>query len=327
VEHDGYRPSAKGRRSALYRFNERYRYVLGIDFEIPQLNLALCDLRGEVLFRRTEELPLDRGDVPEPMLAFVAQQARSFLGEVGLGLTDLLGVGFGAPAFLQGDTLTLWGETLPRWRRVPVRALLEEALGLPVHLGNDADFMALAESTHLKSPERVLVYLVLRQGAYGDVRMGGAVLIDGEVYLGAHGNAVSLREAYVKLGCADRLGRLISDGLIAAENPSEMRQVLEEHLLVPMLNLVALFDPGRLIIQARLLGEEEGEFIRECALKLKEYLGEGFDFEVSRAKEGEWACARGAAIYVLQDIFSDDEHLIERLLGRSAKGVRTGGEA
>jgi len=209
-----------------------------------------------------------------------------------------------------------------------VKTLLEEALGVPILLGNDADFMALAESLHLATPERGLVYLVLRQGAYGDIRMGGAALIGGEIYLGAHGNAVSLREAYVKLGHVKRLDRVLSEGLTAVDDPSEMRQVLEEHLLVPMLNLVTLFDPGRLIIQARLLGEEEELFIQNCARQLKSYLGEGFEeLTVSRAQEGDWACARGAAIYVLQDLLSNDKHLIERLTGcsmqRSKREVRS----
>jgi predicted NBD/HSP70 family sugar kinase len=273
---------------------------------------------------------LAQGDAPEPLLAFVADRAHRFIEGAGLEPTDLVGSGFGAPAFLQGDTLTLWGETLPPWHKVPVRMLLEDALGVPVLLGNDADFMALAESLRLATPERVLVYLVLRQGAYGDVRMGGAVLIAGEVYLGAHGNAVSLREAHVKLGCAKRLGKVLSEGLTAADDPAEMRQVLEEHLLVPMINLVTLFDPGRLIIQARLLGEEEERFIQNCARQLKAYLREGFEeLQVSRAREGEWACARGAALFALQDLFSDDEHLIERLLGRSTRkrGVRAPGNS
>lgn len=329
VEQNGYRASSGGRRSTLYKFNERCRHVLGIDFEIPQLGFVICDLAGRIAHRRQRQLPLSQGDEPEALLSFVTEQARQFVKQAGLSIDDLLGIGFGAPAFLSqrdgASTLSFWGETLPPWRHVPVKALLEEALGVPVHLGNDAAFMALAESRHLGPRERVrvMVYLALRQGAYGDIRMGGAVLIDGKIYRGEHGNAVSLREAYVQLKHksgkrAQALGALLTRGLTTVDQGDvrKLRRVLEEHLLVPMLNLITLFDPGRLVIQARLLGGEEEAFIQSCAHWLQARLGERFAFRVSRAREGEWACAHGAALSVLQSVFClDDNGLIARLTG------------
>lgn len=316
VRQDGYSPSAVGRRSALYTFNERYKYVLGVDFEIPQLGLLLADLRGNVLSCRSQLLPLEGCTEPGDLLEHVVGQIESFLEQQGISVSDLLGIGFGAPAFLcgHGETLSFYGETLPPWRNMPVKAVLEERLGIPTFLGNDVNFMALAESVHLEMAERVLVYLALRQGAYGDIRMGGAVLLNGKIFTGAHGNAVSLREAYVLLGRegqeqAQALGPLLSHGLTRIEpgDVHERRRVLEDHLLVPMLNLITLFDPGRLVIQARMLGEEEEAFIESCARALKERLAERFTFQVSPAREGEWACARGATLYVLQQAFPDLE--------------------
>lgn len=326
VQEDGYRTSTGGRRSIVHKFNNRYRYVLGVDFEIPQLNFALCDLSGRMVHRRTYWLPLENTNDPQSLIVFVAQKARHLVEQVGLKLQDVIGLGFGAPAFLKGDTLSFWGETLPPWRDVPVKALLEEGLGVPVLIGNDAAFMALAEWARLPRPAKVLVYLALRQGAYGDIRMGGAVLIDGQVYWGAHGNAVSLREAYAEVPKAKRLEQVLREELTAQPDLKAMRSALEEHLWLPMLNLITIFDPDRLIIQASLLGAEEEPFIRSCARRLKALLRGMFEeVEFSRAQEGEWACAQGAVLYVLHDLFSDPEHLIERLMGRSnlkGKGVR-----
>ncbi len=296
----------------LYTFNERYKHVLGIDFEIPQLNLVLTDLRGDLLSCRSQPLPLEERSEPIALLEHVADRIEVFLSERNLSSPDLLGVGLGAPAFLcrRGERLSFYGETLPSWRDVPAKAVLEERLGVPVLLGNDANFMALAESVHLEGPEEVLVYLALRQGAYGDIRMGGAVLLRGEIFGGAHGNAVSLRDAYLQLRQAGEkqaqaLDPLLSRGLrgIHPGDLRRLRRVLEEHLLVPMLNLITLFDPDRLVIQARMLGEEEEAFVERCARWLQDRLGDRFPFRVSRAQEGEWACARGAALRVLQSAF------------------------
>lgn len=334
VRQDGYSPSTVGRRSVLYAFNERYKYVLGIDFEIPQLNFVLTDLRGDVLSYHSQLLPLEERNEPVALLEYVADQIETFLKEQHISPLDLLGIGLGAPAFLcsRGERLSFYGETLPPWRDVPAKAVLERRLGVPTLLGNDANFMALAESAHLRTTERVLVYLALRQGAYGDIRMGGAVLLQGEIFGGAHGNAVSLREAYA---------RLEPDPFVTSRNPSlgsllrrgwgelgrtgvEVRQwhkELERHLLVPMLHLVALFDPSRLVIQARILGEEEEAFLRSCSRWLKARLGEVFSFEVSPAREGERACAHGAALYVLQSVFPDS-HTVDLKPQLRPKGVR-----
>lgn len=357
VEPDGYRASSGGRRSTLYKFNERCRYVLGVDLEIPQLNLVICDLLGRVVHRRRRRLPLHRGDGPETLIPFVADQILRFVKRVGLSLDDLLGIGFGAPGTVSAPaaqrdatpTLSFWGETLPPWRDVPVQALLEEALEGPVRVcvGNDVAFMALAEGHLLRraqarererererEPVRVLAYVALRRGAYGDVRMGGAVLVDGRIYRGEHGHAVSLREAYVQLGEPEggegprALEALLAQGLEAVEqgDVGGLRRVLEEHLLVPMLNLVTLFDPGRLVIQARLLGREEEAFVRSCARWLRVRLGERFAVRVARARGGEWAGAHGAALAVLQEVFSaDDGRLLERLVGGATRTREGGG--
>lgn len=309
VRPHGLSPSSKGRRSVLYAFHSRYRYVLGIDCEIPHLGLALVDLCGEIVSTRLRRLSPDGLKSPKGLLERVAAEAETFLQDEGRAPADLLGIGLGAPAFLGngGTTLTFYGETLPRWRHVPAKAFLEERLGVPTLLGNDVNFMALAESAPLPEREPVLVYLALREGAYGEIRMGGAVLLDGKIFEGAHGNAVSLREAYATL-------------------PGKGRSELARHLLTPMLHLLALFDPSRLIIQARLLGAEEEAFLRECEHELRRKLGRVFRFALSPAQEGEWACARGAALYVLQTVFPEPQ-AVGIPLAPKGRALRKGGES
>jgi hypothetical protein len=294
----GYSASTGGRRSALYQINKHYKYVIGVDFEIPHLNLVLCDLSGAVLQRETHKMPLKRSDDPQSLIDFAIRQVREVVEGAGLSLSRVAGLGLGAPGFLQNGALTLWGETLPAWRKVPVKALLEEELGIPVVVGSDAGFMALAESFHLTRPEPVLIYLVLRQGIEGDLRMGGSVLMGRRVFWGAHGNAVSLQRAFVHLTLNQKIAPL-----------------LEKQLVPPMADLIALFDPGRVILQARILGPEEPSFLQGCVRRLKRELGETFqDVVFTRAQEGEWACAKGAAFYVLQEIFESDD-VMERLRG------------
>jgi predicted NBD/HSP70 family sugar kinase len=70
------------------------------------------------------------------------------------------------------------------WRDVPVRALMEERLGLPVLVDNEVRALALAEHEFGAAKRaRTAVFLDLGYG------LGGAVIIDGSLYRGAHGGA------------------------------------------------------------------------------------------------------------------------------------------
>jgi len=312
VKEDGRMSSSGGRRPVLYRFNERAGYVFGVDLEIPQLELVVTDLHGQPLARRARRLPDEEG--VEPILRFVRDEILDLAEQAAVPWERVVGIGLGAPAFLSGDLITISGRNLPSWTDIPAKAILEEPLRVPVYVDNDANYMALAESYCMSYADEVLVYVTLRQGARGDIRMGGSVLIGGRVFHGAHGNAVSLQHAYVELGEEGRLEWIVQDVLDSSDDPQEIVSKLRDRLIVQILNLVTLFDPSRVVINAGILGRYESLFIEECEEVLKSELGEnlGWQIKVTRAEDREFTCAKGAALFVLQDLFSRPE-LVEKL--------------
>jgi predicted NBD/HSP70 family sugar kinase len=313
VKEDGRMSSSGGRRPVLYRFNERAGYVIGVDLEIPQLELVVTDLHGQPLARRARRLP--DAERVEPVLQFVRDEVLSLAEEAAVPWKRVVGIGLGAPAFLNGDLITISGRNLPPWTDVPAKAILEESLKVPVYVDNDANYMALAESYCMSYTDEVLVYVTLRQGARGDIRMGGSVLIEGRVFHGAHGNAVSLQHAYVEPGEEGRLEQILQEALSSSGDLRRTISKLKERLIVQILNLVTLFDPTQVVINAEILGRYESLFIEECEEVLKSELGEnlGWQIKVARAQDREFTCAKGAALFVLQDLFSRPERLAERL--------------
>jgi len=306
VRQDGYRESRSGRRPALYSFNDRAKYALGIDLEMPKLNIVLSDLNGQPLWRRSSRIAAVED--PRVALKVIVEEIRHLLAEVGLAPEKLIGAGFGAPAFLQDGAITISGRTLPRWTAVPVKRLLEEALGVPVQVDNDVKFMALAESHNAGYDDEVLVYCALRRGLRDEVRMGASALIRGEIFRGAHGNAGSLQDAYVEL--PDGLTRALSQA------PGEALDRLEAVLLEPLAHMVMLFDPQHLVINAAVLGEYGDEFLERCEAALQERLSEVFTwkFQLVAARDRELTCAKGAALFVIQDLFSRPQELLARLI-------------
>jgi len=311
VKESGFDQSSGGRRPILYEFNEKVKYAMGVDFEIPELTLVVTDLKGRVVEKYFSRIPI-RGSA-QSAVEYVGEKIVRLIAKRGLTKEDIIGIGFGAPAFLKDEKITISGKNLPSWKDVPAKRILQEITEIPVVVDNDVNLMTLSESYHMDYRDTVLVYLTLRRGTKGDIRMGGGVLINGEVFDGAHGNAATLRHAYMDFSASRKPEELIED-VMKLQNPQELVLKLRDHLLIPMLNMVILFDPNRVVINAGILGQWEPIFVKECEKALRHRLQGLFDwdFKVEMARDRELPCAKGAALRVLQQIFSNPDLFQER---------------
>jgi glucokinase len=71
---------------------------------------------------------------------------------------------------------------LPGWHNVPLKAILEEKLGVPVHLGNDANLAALAEYEMGAGRDyKDLIYITVSTG------IGSGVITNGRLLIGHEG--------------------------------------------------------------------------------------------------------------------------------------------
>jgi len=289
IRESGLDKSSGGRRPVLYEFNEKVKYAIGVDFEIPELTIVITDLKGKIVDKCFTYLP-DKKD-PSSVIGYVSERIEELLKRKRLRSKDIVGVGFGAPAFLNQDRITISGKNLPSWKQVPVREILEERLGIPVVIDNDVNFMSLSESYHMDYRDKVLVYLALRKGT----------------------KAATLRHAYIDFSSSKRSEEVIEDAM-KIQNPQKMILKLRDHLLIPMLNMVVLFDPDRVVINAGILGQWEKVFVRECERGLKHRLQKLFNwnFKVDMARDREMPCAKGAAIYVLQKVFNNPDIFLEK---------------
>jgi len=312
VREAGYETSSGGRRPMLYQSNDKIKYAVGVDFEIPELTLLITDLSGSPVNKVLSYLPLEaRAD---RAIQFVGEEIDNLIKDTKLRKEDIVGIGFGAPAFISNGEITISGKNLPSWSNVPVKRMLQEITGIPVIVDNDVNLMTLSESHHMDYQDDVLIYLTLRRGTRGDIRMGGGVLLKGEVFHGAHGNAGTLRHAYMNLPKRMNAEEAIEEA-IAYHDPQEMIEKLKNHLITPMINMISLFDPNRAVVNAGILGEWEHLFIQDCQRELKMRLQGVFnwDLPIEAARDREFPCAKGAALSVLQALFKNPDVIFERL--------------
>jgi glucokinase len=104
---------------------------LGLDLGGSFLKAVVLDESRRVVHHRAEPVPATG------VVSHLIELARTWEGviSVGVGLAGLV-----------ADGELVWGPHVPE-RHLPVRRLMEEALGVPVVVDNDANLAALAETT------------------------------------------------------------------------------------------------------------------------------------------------------------------------------------
>lgn len=152
--------------------------TLGID--LGGTKIALGVLEGERLVWQTRLATPREG--AEAVLQAMIAAANEALAEAGV---PVAAVGVGTPGPIDYDRgVVVFAPNIARFRDVPLRARLEEALERPVALENDANAAALAEH-HLGAARGAAssFFVTVSTG------IGGGLVADGRVWRGAYGQA------------------------------------------------------------------------------------------------------------------------------------------
>jgi glucokinase len=159
------------------------RAVIGVDLGGTNLRTALLDDGGEILERHKEATDAFEGyrKVIEKLLLNINRMRRN----ADLQGTKVVAVGVGAPGVIHAHRgVVVKSPNFPDWDNLPVKQLLEDALGVPVFLENDANAAALGEQWRgagkgIKS----MIFLTLGTG------VGGGIVHEGRIWQGADGMA------------------------------------------------------------------------------------------------------------------------------------------
>ena len=120
-------------------------YVAGIDIGGTNLRVALADTRGAVAAKWTCSTASVRG--ADAVMALINDGVRQLLSEVSAPPGALRAVAAGVPGITDVDAgMVIATSYLMRWRDVPLRAMLEDALNVPAAVDNDVNLAAIGES-------------------------------------------------------------------------------------------------------------------------------------------------------------------------------------
>lgn len=221
--------------------------VVGIHLRHDGIRLAVADMAGTVLSEVVVDLDVDhRADAA---LTFVEEATSDLLDDTGLDRGRLLGAGVAVSSPVR--TLSRRGPALlATWQDINIGVALDERLGVPVRVGNDANLGATAERVFGAARHaRNLVYVMLNEG------VGAGLYLDGRPYLGAKGVAGEFGHVVVASGgqvcrCGNRgcLETVAGAAALAAALPSTAGAGAPD--LDEVLAACAAGDPGALRIVA-----------------------------------------------------------------------------
>ncbi|MET9356904.1 ROK family protein [Streptomyces sp. NPDC006617] len=179
-----------GRPGTVLKVSRSGPAGLGVEVNIDYIAVCVVDLAGTDRVRLVEHVD-NRGVRPSEVLARAARLAARAIGSA--AEQDLLPAGahVALPGLVTGGTV----RQAPNlgWQRVAVEGLFAQALlalrpahrPLPVSSDNEANAAALAELWFGAGTEGVRSFLYLT----GEIGVGGALVLGGELLRGAHGFA------------------------------------------------------------------------------------------------------------------------------------------
>jgi predicted NBD/HSP70 family sugar kinase len=175
-------PSTGGRPPVRLRFDHRSGVVLAAAIGRSRTQLAVCDLRGDVLV--ATELDLGPGAGPQDLMPLVVSRLAELLGDCGHRPSDVRGVGLSLPGTVDRAAGRSLGSPILRgWNGVELTGWLRDLTSAEVLIDNDANVMALSERRgHLERFRDVLL-------VKASTGIGAGIVSDGELRRGALGGA------------------------------------------------------------------------------------------------------------------------------------------
>jgi len=341
------RQSRKGGKPATdLEINPEGAFTVGLALGRDRLSGVLVNLAGIVRARVRYDLEFPS---PDETVRLMGEATRRLTEGQDIPSERLWGVGVGVPGPLDtrsGNVVS--PPNFPGWEEVPIVDLLRAHTGHPIYLENNATAAAIGETWYgVGRYVRTFFYVFFGIG------LGGGLIISGEPYRGASGNAgafgntpvvsfggggtyvgAARLEDYVSLSALSRqlggqdfkipnyaeLGALCKRG-----HPPLMTwlRVAARYLAPALANIENTFDPEAVVFGGRLPESLIGELIREVERLLPRFRlpGKTQVPKLVAAQSGEDAAALGVATLPIHEALTPNH---EVLLGRR-EALKVGG--
>ena len=154
---------------------------VGLEVNVDYVAVSVEDMTGAVRYERRSYRE-NRGSAPHPVLDRLGEAARTALDAAQAEGLRPVGISVAVPGLVEEASGTVVFAPNLGWEDVPVSSELEDRLGIPVHVENESNLAALAE--HWTGAAVGIDDFVC---VFGEVGVGGGVVLGGRLFRGAHG--------------------------------------------------------------------------------------------------------------------------------------------
>ncbi|MFT8317511.1 MAG: ROK family glucokinase [Sporolactobacillus sp.] len=211
---------------------------IGIDLGGTTIKMALIDDNGKMIDKWA--IATNTVDNGSHIAGDISQSVLQKMGQFNLDRTNVRGIGMGAPGFIDMNTGFVYKAVNIGWENYPLKDDLEQSIGLPVIIENDANMAALGEMwLGAGQGAKNLVCVTLGTG------VGAGIIIDGDILHGINGMAGEIGHMTVvpkdgapcncgKRGCLETVSsatgirRLALEALDYNDSESILRDIFEQ---------------------------------------------------------------------------------------------------
>ena len=158
--------------------------VIGVDIGGTSIKGAAVRPTGEVV--DTFGFPVVKNDPYENTIGTLVEEIKKFIAKL-KDPREVVGIGVGIPGLIDVNHGVVNYSCNLNWTEVPIQAILEKEIGLPVRITNDANAATLGEAKFGAGKlYKNLIMLTLGTG------IGGGIIIDGKLFEGNEGKGAEM---------------------------------------------------------------------------------------------------------------------------------------
>lgn len=168
-------------------------YRVGIDLGGTNIKVGIVDDLNQILIQ--DSVPTKAERPYQEVLKDMAELVMSLTKKMNIKPNELLGIGIGSPGTIDAKNGVVVYSNNFGWENVPVTKELGKYFTCPIRISNDANCATLGEVRAGAAREtRNVILLTLGTG------VGGGIVIDGNIFEGAHAGGAELGHTSLILG-------------------------------------------------------------------------------------------------------------------------------
>src|SRR5690625_198964 len=167
--------------------------MIGLDIGGTTVKIGILNGSGSIIEKW--EIPTNTGDKGVSIVDDISDSVTSKLASLKIDKKRLIGIGVGAPGFIDISTGFVYEAINIGWKNFVLGGLLKERFHLPVFINNDANVAVLGENWKgAGNQSRNLIAVTLGTG------VGGGIIANGKILDGVNGTAGEIGPITVEPG-------------------------------------------------------------------------------------------------------------------------------